>query len=315
MIRDARILVTGGLGFLGKHVCRELSLRNAIPIVASRRTGCDMTDRQASSEFIARARPDVVVHLAATVGGIGANMAKPGTFFLDNMTMGLNVIEACRQTGSRLVFISTVCGYPKDCPVPFREEDFFNGFPEPTNAPYGIAKRSLLVMCSAYRKEFGLKYAYLVPANLYGEGDHFEDNVSHVIPAMIKRFVEAKESGLTEVACWGSGQATRSFLYAPDAAKAIAIACGGLDYDDAVNLPGTAEISMKDLARIVADEADYEGQITWDASKPDGQPRRFVDGSRAQDFLRWVPETPFREGLERTIQWYLRMRSPSPSQT
>ena len=304
----ARVMVTGATGFLGKHVVADLEAAGVVVLPVSRSLGIDLRSEDQTDRVILRLRPDAVIHLAATCGGIGANMARPGTFFRDNMLMGMNVVHAAAAAGTRLISVGTICSYPKHCPIPFSEEDFWDGYPEPTNAPYGIAKKALFVMMRAYREQFGLSYAYLVPVNLYGPNDHFEDSVSHVVPAMIKRFIEAREKSLSQVSCWGTGQATRSFLFVKDASKAIVRACARLDYDDIVNVSGTEETSMADLAETIAHLVDYRGQITWDRSKPDGQPRRMVDGARAKALLNWVPETSLEEGLRSTVGWYSSQR-------
>lgn len=303
-LSGARILVTGGTGFLGRYVCQKLSDAKALVLPISRRLGYDLTDEaQAYSAFLI-ARPDIVIHLAATVGGIGANMARPATFFRDNLKMGMNVVHAASAAGAKVVMLSTVCAYPRDCPVPFLEETLWDGYPESTNAPYGIAKKALLVMLQAYRNQHGLRFSYLIPCNLYGPGDNTDESSSHVIPALIRRFVEAREADAPQVTCWGTGKATRSFLYVEDAAQAIVQAAAGLDDDRPVNLPGGPEIAMSDLAGKIASLVGYDGKIEWDASKPDGQPRRFIDGRRAEKLLGWKPETLLDEGLKKTIQCY-----------
>ncbi len=308
LLDGARVLVTGGTGFLGKFVMAALQAQGATAIPISKRLGFDIRNEAEFQGALLIEKPDIVVHLAATVGGIGANMANPATFFDDNMQMGMNVVRGCARAGCKLVTVGTVCSYAKHTPVPFREEDFWNGYPEETNAPYGIAKKAIHVMCEAYRKQFGLSYAYLVPANMYGPHDNFEEKSSHVIPAMIRRFVEATEAEAPEVTCWGTGKATRSFLFAPDAAKAIAIACAKLDDDKIVNLPGSEEVTMKKLAETVARILRYKGKILWDPTRPDGQPKRAVDGTRARQLLAWAPETMLQDGLELTIEWYLEVR-------
>jgi len=300
-----RIMVTGASGFLGRHVVEALAGIGAEVVPVSRRTGYDLRNEGDALSAMLVSRPDIVVHLAATVGGIGANMASPAVFFRDNMAMGMNMIEAAVKQRARLVMLGTVCSYPKDCPIPFKEESYWEGYPEPTNAPYGIAKKALHVMCKAYRDQYGLTYSYLVPCNLYGPGDNFNDQASHVIPAMIKRFVEAREQKREQVHCWGTGKATRSFLYAPDAAKAIASACATpMTHEGVINLPGTEEIAMSALAAMVADACRYTGRIEWDAHRPDGQPRRMVDGELAGKVLGWRPETSFKDGLRATVAWF-----------
>lgn len=299
-----RVLVTGGTGFLGQYVSQEVERLGAKVLPIGRKL-YDLRNETDALSVMLSARPDVVIHLAAKVGGIGANMAAPATFFRENMVMGLNMIHATAVAGAKLVMVGTVCSYPKFSPVPFKEADFWNGYPEDTNAPYGVAKKALFVMCRAYRQQHGLKYAYLVPANMYGPFDHFDEGASHVIPALIRRFTEAKEANLPEVVCWGTGKATRSFLFASDAAAAIAKACVVLDHDDIVNLPGGPETSMADLAALVARACGYRGRIKWDPSKPDGQPRRLVDGAKAKELLEWSPTVGLAEGLRATVDWYL----------
>ena len=305
-LKESRVALTGASGFLGRHVFRALlgaGVGHVTPI--SRSTGVDLRDGLEAEKAFKRAEPDVIVHLAATVGGIGANRARPGTFFADNMWMGMNVVEAAARMKVRLIQIGTVCMFPKFCPIPFMEKDLWNGYPEETNAPYGIAKRSLLVMCQAFRKEFGLQFGCLIPTNLYGSGDHFEDEeTSHVIPALIRRFYEAKVNGTASVTCWGTGSATRSFLFVSDASQAIIRSCEILDDDEPINLPGSEEISMKKLVETISELVGYKGDILWDPSKPDGQPRRAVDGTRAKEVLGWEPKTPLVQGLRETIDWY-----------
>lgn len=308
-LKGARVVVTGHAGFLGHHVMEALHAAGALTAGASRRTGVNLLRDGELSEFVQSKRPDTIVHLAATVGGIGANMEKPGTFFRENMLMGMNVVQACAAYDLPLLFVSTICAYPKMCPPPFREEDYWTGFPEETNAPYGIAKKALQVMCSAYRKEFGLKYLCLVPTNLMGPYDNFDERTSHVIPAMIRRFISAKEKGLETVRCWGTGTATRSFLYVEDAADAIVkgteVLLDGLDFDGIVNLPGCPETSMRRLAEIIAATVGYTGVVGWDHTKPDGQPRRAVSGDRAKALLGWEPSTSLGDGIARTVEWHM----------
>ncbi len=304
----AKVLVTGATGFLGKFVSREIQADGGTVIPISRSLGFDLRNEAEILQALVYDKPDIIVHLAATVGGIGANMAKPATFFRDNLLMGMNVVHAAAIAGCKLINIGSTCSYAKFTKPPFREEDFWNGFPEETNAPYGIAKKALLTMCQAYRKQYGLHYGYLVPTNMFGPNDNFNEKTSHVIPAMIRKFVEAAEAGAPEVTCWGTGKATRSFLYAPDAAKAITAACSELDSDEIVNLAGCDEISMKALASLVAKLSKFKGETIWDATKPDGQPRRSLDGTRARSMLGWAPETTLTQGLEETITWYLEER-------
>jgi GDP-L-fucose synthase len=280
-----------------------LSQKGADPIPVSKKLGYDLRNEAEVLQAVLVARPDVIVHLAATCGGIGANMAQPGVFFRDNMLIGMNVVHAAATARAKLVAVGTICSYPKNTPVPFKEESYWDGYPEPTNAPYGIAKKAMGVMMQAYRKQYGLRYSFLVPANLYGPEDHFEENTSHVIPALVRRFIEAEAEGKKEVVCWGTGNATRSFLFAGDAAEAIARAVD-VDYDDIINLPGSEEISIKSLAMMVAKIAGYKGKISWDDSKPDGQPRRFIDGTRAAKLLGWKPTTSLEVGIKIAVEWY-----------
>lgn len=301
-----KVLVTGGTGFLGNRVCAAMRDVGWTAVPISRRTGYDLRNESEALSAVVVTRPDVIVHLAATVGGIGANMERPGAFFRENMLMGMNVIHAASLARARLVTAGTVCSFPKHCPVPFKEEDFWNGFPEETNSPYGIAKKSLLVMCQAYARQHGLEHTYLVLSNLYGPEDNFDERGSHVIPALIKRFVEAKRDGLDVVTCWGTGVATRSFLHVDDAAAGIVQACKMDPYgDNPINLSGSAEISMKDLSGLIAKAVGFRGRIEWDASKPDGQPRRAMDGTRAAELLNWTPKRPFDEGVKETVAWFV----------
>lgn len=309
LLEGVRILCSGGSGFLGRNVCAQMAEGGARVFSVSRSTGYDLRNEAETLLSILAVHPDAIVHLAATVGGIGANMASPATFFRENMLMGINVVHAAAVARAKLVFVGTLCSYPKDgIELPFKESDFWMGFPEETNAPYGIAKKALLVMCQAYRKQHGLRFGYLVPANLFGPGDNFNENTSHVIPALIRRFAEAKEVDVKEVTCWGTGNATRSFLYVKDAAIAITRATETLDYDGPVNLSGTREISIKELAELVAKAVGYKGKILWDSSKPDGQPKRSVDGTLAEKLLEWRPETPLEQGIQETVDWYLSSR-------
>jgi GDP-L-fucose synthase len=250
-------------------------------------------------------RPDVVIHLAAVVGGIGANRENPGRYFYENLMMGVQLIEAARLNGTeKFVQIGTICAYPKFTPVPFHEDELWNGYPEETNAPYGIAKKALLVQCQAYRDQYGTNAIYLLPVNLYGPGDNFDPNTSHVIPALIKKFVDAKDRGRGTVEVWGTGAATREFLYVDDAAEGIVLATALYDGREPVNLGAGQEISIKDLAGIIAKETGYEGEIVWDTTKPDGQPRRALDVTRAAELFGFRARVDFIDGLRRTIEWY-----------
>lgn len=298
------VLVTGGHGFLGRHVCARL--RGALAhVVAPSRAELDLRDPVAVVRAFRATMPEVVVHLAARVGGIGANQRHPGTFWRDNLLMGVNVLEAARQTAvARVVVAGTVCAYPAHPAVPFREHSLWGGFPEPTNAPYGVAKRALWMGLDAFRREFGLAGAYLLPANLYGPGDHFDLESSHVIPAMIRRCEDARRDGADHVTMWGTGRPTREFLYVEDAAEAFVRAAAGLDDPSPVNLGTGREISMAELAAAVARATGYRGRIEWDTSRPDGQRRRCLDTSRAVEVLGWRATTSLEEGLERTVAWY-----------
>jgi GDP-L-fucose synthase len=301
-----RVLVTGGSGFLGSHVVEELARRGAREIVKPRSSEVDLRDALATERLFDDVRPDLVIHLAARVGGIGANRRYPGTFFRDNMSMGLNVLEAARRSQTRKVVVTaTICAYPKFAPLPFREDDLWNGYPEETNAPYGIAKKALLVMAQAYRQEFGSNYVTLLPVNLYGPRDHFDPENSHVIPAMIHKFAEARRNGAREVVLWGDGSPTREFLFVRDAARGIVDAALHYDDPDPVNLGAGFEISMGELASSIAHKLGYTGEVRWDTSKPNGQPRRMLDVSRARERFGFVAETPFAKGLDETVAWYL----------
>lgn len=303
-----RIVVTGGAGFLGRVVCRLLLARgvSVTNLFVPRQREFDLTLEADVERMYDIARPDIVIHLAAEVGGIGANMAQPGRFFFANMAMGLHLIEhARRRSLEKFIHTGTVCAYPKHCPVPFQEEALWNGYPEETNAPYGVAKKALFVMLDGYRRQYGLKSAVVVPVNLYGPGDNFNPESSHVIPALIRKCVEASLAGATEVVCWGTGKATREFLYVDDAAEAIVRASEIMEEPLPINLGGGVEISIRDLMVKIALACDYSGQIVWDASKPDGQPRRSLDITRARALLGWEPQQNFETGLARTVKWWL----------
>ncbi|RMG45419.1 MAG: GDP-L-fucose synthase [Acidobacteria bacterium] len=302
--RRTRVTVTGGAGFLGRAVCRLLAARGGQPFVPRRRD-FDLTREQDVERLFEVARPEVVIHLAAEVGGIGANRAHPGRFFYANLAMGLHLIEHARKRGIRkFVQVGTVCSYPKHTPVPFREEDLWNGFPEETNAPYGIAKRALIVMLDAYRREYGLRSAVVLPVNLYGPGDNFDLETSHVIPALIRKMSAAADARADEVVCWGTGEASREFLYVDDAAEGILAAAETMEDPVPINLGTGEEITIRRLAETIARLVGYRGRLRWDPSKPDGQPRRCLDVTRARRLLGWSARTPLEEGLERTIAWF-----------
>jgi len=307
-----RVLVTGGAGFLGTHIVERLRDLRAAAIVAPRSKDYDLRDRAAVARCLKDARPDCIVHAAAAVGGIGANRSHPGKFFYDNAIMGIQLIEEARlQAIPKFVCLGTICAYPEETPVPFREESLWNGYPEPTNAPYGLAKKMLLVQLQAYRQEYGFPGIYLLPVNLYGPGDNFDPDSSHVIPAMIRKFREAQEQGLPEVVLWGDGSPTREFLHVRDAAEAIVLAAERYDGADPVNVGAGFEIAIRDLAEKVAALTGFRGAIRWDASRPNGQQRRRLDTSRARTMFGFEARTDFDQGLRETVSWWDARRSAS----
>ena len=307
---DKRVCVTGGEGFLGRHLCRRLERRGCRNVFVPRIQDYDLTVPPAVERMYEAAAPEVVIHLAAEVGGIGANQRHPGRFFYANLAMGLHLIEEGRRRGlEKFVQIGTVCAYPKHCPVPFREDDLWNGYPEETNAPYGVAKKALLTMIQAYRAEYGFNGIYLLPVNLYGPGDNFDLQTSHVIPALIRKFDRAVQTGATAVECWGTGQASREFLYVEDAAEGILTATENYDGPLPINLGSGHEIRIKDLAETIARLTGYGGRIEWDTSRPDGQPRRQLCTDRAADLLNWQATTDLKAGLQKTIDWWRPRRS------
>jgi GDP-L-fucose synthase len=304
-IAQSRIIVTGGAGFLGSHVVREFERRGAKNIIVPEYPAVDLRERDSVRQLIESTQPDLILHLAASVGGIGANRASPGTFFYDNMAMGLHILEEARRARTKKVVVAgTICAYPKFAPVPFREDDLWNGFPEETNAPYGIAKKALLVMAQSYRLEFGSNFVVLFPVNLYGPGDNFNLQTSHVIPAMIRKFHEAIQRGHQQVILWGDGTPTREFLFVDDAARGFALAAERYDDPDPVNLGAGFEISMRELAEKIAKLMGYRGQLIWDPQMPNGQPRRMLDTQRAKERFGFVAQVSFDEGLMKTIDWY-----------
>jgi GDP-L-fucose synthase len=300
-----RVVVSGGHGFLGGFVVEKLRAAGCREIIVPRSREYDLREKSEALRLYKDARPDVFIHLAAVVGGIGANRENPGKFFYDNAAMGLHVIEAGRIAGlEKFVCAGTICSYPKFTPVPFREEDFWNGYPEETNAPYGLAKKMLLVQLQAYRQQYGMNGIYLTPVNLYGPRDNFDPASSHVIPALIRKCLEAKQAEAREIQAWGTGNATREFLYVKDAAEAIVTAAEKYSKPEPVNLGSGEEISIRDLLELIRSLASYQGSVRWDASKPDGQPRRRLDTSRAIAEFGWRAETPLDKGLQETIRWY-----------
>lgn len=313
-LKGQSIMVTGGAGFLGSYVTEVLKTRGCSQIFVPRSAEYDLRELEAVQRAFQDSQPDVVFHLAASVGGIGANQAYPGSFFYDNLIMGAQLMEEARQRGvHKFVSIGTVCAYPKFTPVPFREENLWNGYPEETNAPYGLAKKMLLVQGQAYRAQYGFRAIYLVPTNLYGPRDNFDPDTSHVIPALIRKCMEAKDQDRDEIVVWGDGSPTREFLYVADAAEAIVLAAERYDGRQPVNLGSGIEISIRDLVGRIKALTSFKGQVVWDANKPNGQPRRRLDTSRAKDLLGFEASTEFDEGLRRTLEWYREFRDKQNS--
>jgi GDP-L-fucose synthase len=309
---DRKVLVTGGAGFLGTYVVRNIMAQGCRTVIVPRSRDHDLREKAAIVRLFEQARPDLVIHLAAVVGGIGANRKHPGQFFYDNAIMGLQLMEEARRFGiEKFVAIGTVCAYPKLAPVPFQEADLWNGYPEETNAPYGLAKKMLLVQAQAYRQEYGFNAIYLLPVNLYGPGDNFDAESSHVIPALIRKFLEAVENGKKEVVVWGTGQASREFLYVEDAAEAIVLASEHYHNGAPVNLGSGFEMSIKELVEVIAELTGFRGRFVWDSTKPDGQPRRGLDTTLAEQAFGFRARTDFREGLRRTIDWYRQQIMPA----
>lgn len=302
---DKRVLVTGGGGFLGRVVVRKLSERGALQVIAPRRADYELTQPDDVEKLFIESSPDVVVHLAAQVGGIGMNMRRPADLYLANLLMGTHVIEEARRRGTpKTVLVGTICSYPKHAPVPFSEDVLWDGYPEETNAPYGIAKKALLVHAQANRAQYGQNTIYILPTNLYGPHDKFHPSVSHVIPALIKKCVDAVDQDATTVEVWGSGRATREFLFVDDAAEGLLLAAERYDSEDPVNLGSGREITIKELAELIASLAGFEGELRWDPTKPDGQPRRLVDAARARCEFGFTPTVSLEDGLRVTIDWY-----------
>ena len=304
-----RVLLTGGGGFLGSFLRERLAREHPALVLAPRASELDLRDPLATRAYLQEHRPDLVIHAAAVVGGIGANRMHPGRFFYENAVMGIHLIEEARVAGvGKFVCLGTICAYPKYTPIPFREDELWNGYPEETNAPYGIAKKALLVQLQAYRDEYGFNGIFLLPVNLYGPRDNFDLETSHVIPAMIRKFVEARERGESKVVLWGDGTPTREFLYVEDAVEAILTAAERYDSPEPVNLGRGEEVTIRELADIVARHARFTGTIEWDTTKPNGQPRRMLDVSRAERAFGFRAQTDLPTGLRRTIEWYLNRR-------
>jgi GDP-L-fucose synthase len=308
--QDKRVLLTGGAGFLGSYLVEMLRDRGCRELFVPRSKECDLREKEDIVRLLGNTRPDIVIHLAAVVGGIGANRRNPGRFFYENALMGIQLIEQARRFAvPKFVCIGTVCAYPKFTPVPFKEEDLWNGYPEETNAPYGLAKKMLLVQLQSYRQEFGFNGIYLLPVNLYGPRDNFDPESSHVIPAIIRKFVEAKRRGDTKIVAWGTGNVSREFLYVEDAAEGILLAAEHYEQPEPVNLGSGTEIMIRDLTLLVSDLTGFRGEIEWDRSQPDGQPRRYLDTTRAEREFNFKAKTSLGEGLKETIIWYENVHS------
>ncbi|MBE2268107.1 MAG: GDP-L-fucose synthase [Anaerolinea sp.] len=308
--QDKRVLVTGGTGFLGSFVVDELRKRQPTAIFAPRKADYDLRETTATDRILADTKPDLIVHLAATVGGIGANREHPAEYFYDNLMMGVQLVHKAYEAGvPKVVIIGTVCAYPKYTPIPFKEEDLWNGYPEETNAPYGLAKKMLLVQSQAYRQQYGFNSIFLLPTNLYGPRDNFNPASSHVIPALIRKCLEAKARGDSYIEAWGDGSPTREFLYVEDAAEGIVLAAERYNDSEPVNLGSSFEISIRDLLTVIARVTGFEGEIRWDTTKPNGQPRRKLDVSRAEQAFGFKSTTSFEMGLARTVEWYVAQQS------
>jgi GDP-L-fucose synthase len=309
-----RITVTGGAGFLGSRLTARLRDLGAEDVFVPRSRDYDLREKEDVERMLADSRADLLFHLAALTGGIGANRANPGRFFYDNAIMGIQLIEEARRAGvDKTLVVGTICAYPRDTTVPFEEKDLWEGYPEETNAPYGLAKKMLLVQAQAYREQYGMNVIYVLPVNLYGPGDDFDPDSSHVIAALVRKFVEAKETGADNIEAWGTGGPTREFLYVDDAADGLALAMARYNEPDPVNLGSGEETSIRDLADCVRAAVGFDGGVIWDASKPDGQPRRRLDTTRASEEFGFVAKTPFAVGLRRTVEWFERSRSPVAS--
>jgi GDP-L-fucose synthase len=305
-----KVCVTGGAGFLGSYVLEKLKQRGAAEVFVPKIEEFNLVQQADIIKMLDQARPDIIIHLAASVGGIGANLLHPADFFYDNLMMGVQLIhESWKKGVEKFVAIGTICAYPKYTPIPFKEENLWDGYPEETNAPYGLAKKMLLVQSQAYRQQYGFNSIYLLPVNMYGPRDNFNPSSSHVIPALVRRYIEAKDAGLNEVVNWGDGSPTREFIYAEDAAEGILLAAEGYNGPDPVNLGSGNEISIKDLSEKIAKLTGFEGNLVWDTSKPNGQPRRMLDTQRAYDYFGFRAAMTFDEGLRRTIEWFRENRT------
>jgi GDP-L-fucose synthase len=313
-LQGKKIVVTGGAGFLGRAICERLKAIGAAEVLVPRRAQYDLTIESHVERLYADMKPQMVMHLAAEVGGIGANMANPGRYFYANMAMAMHLIEHARRNGlEKFVQTGTICAYPKFTPVPFQESDLWNGYPEETNAPYGVAKKAAMVMLDAYHRQYGLNGVYVLPVNLYGPWDNFNLDTSHVIPALIRKCIEARDAGRDHIVCWGTGSASREFLYVDDAADGLIRAAEVMNTPEPINLGTGLEITIRDLVTLIARLCDFRGEIRWDSSKPDGQPRRCLDVERAADRLGWRARIGFEEGLRRTIWWFETHRAEARS--
>lgn len=308
-LSNKRICVTGGAGFLGTHLIKKLNARGAHEIFIPKIEDYDLVNPDDIRRMLDDSKPDVIIHLAAHVGGIGANMEKPAEFFYDNLMMGVQLMHESWKRGlEKFVAIGTICAYPKFTPIPFKEENLWDGYPEETNAPYGLAKKMLLVQAQAYRQQYGFNAIFLLPVNLYGPGDNFNPKSSHVIPALIRKCLEAKDQGAEQIVAWGDGSPTREFIYVEDAAEGIVLATEKYDGSEPVNIGSSFEISIKDLTEKIARMTSFEGKIVWDTTKPNGQPRRKLDTSRADQYFGFLAKTDFDQGLQKTIDWYIKNR-------